>query len=156
MKTHVRSIDPSLAKPRRFWRGCSYNNLVSRICLLTLLCCKPQKRPSPVQTWIFQEQTNVYVYIYTHVHICVCVSMPDALPLRVTSNTGWRRPIGGLKLQVIFHKRATNCRALLLKMTCKDTASYRSSPPCSMPMHYVFKHIYICVYMCIHVSSDLK
>jgi len=43
------------------------------------------------------------------------------------SSTEWRRPIGCLKLQVIFRKRATNYRALLRKMTCKDTASYGSS-----------------------------
>ena len=34
--------------------------------------------------------------------------------------TGWRRPIGCLKLQVLFRKRATHYRALLRKMTCKD------------------------------------
>ena len=33
-------------------------------------------------------------------------------------------------LQVIFRKRATNYRAYLRKMTYKDKASYRSSPPC--------------------------
>jgi len=35
-----------------------------------------------------------------------------------------------LRLQVIFRKRASNYRALLRKMTCKDKASYGSSPPC--------------------------
>jgi len=45
--------------------------------------------------------------------------------------TGWRRSIGCLRLQVICRKRATNYRALLRKMTWKDKASYRSSPPCS-------------------------
>ena len=34
-------------------------------------------------------------------------------------STGWRRPIGCLKLQVIFRKRATNYRALLRKLTYK-------------------------------------
>ena len=43
--------------------------------------------------------------------------------------TGWRRPIGYLKLQVIFRKSATTYRALSRKMTCKDKASYASSPP---------------------------
>ena len=38
---------------------------------------------------------------------------------------------GCLKLQVFFRKRATNYRALLRKMTCKDKASYGSSPPCT-------------------------
>jgi len=44
--------------------------------------------------------------------------------------TGRRRPIGCLKLQVIFRKSATNHRALLRKMTYKDKASYGSSPHC--------------------------
>jgi len=35
------------------------------------------------------------------------------------------------KLQVIFHKRATNYRALLRKMNYIDTASYGSAPPCT-------------------------
>ena len=46
--------------------------------------------------------------------------------------TGWRRLIGCLKLQVIFRKRATNYRALLRKMTCKDKASYDSIPSCTL------------------------
>jgi len=44
--------------------------------------------------------------------------------------TGWRRPIGCLKLQVNFRKRAIQYRALLREMTYKDKASYGSSPPC--------------------------
>ena len=47
------------------------------------------------------------------------------------SNTGWRRLIGCLKLQVIFRKRATNYRALLRQMTYEDKASYDSTPPCT-------------------------
>jgi len=35
--------------------------------------------------------------------------------------TRWRNPIGCLKLQVIFRKKATNYRTLLRKMTYKDT-----------------------------------
>jgi len=41
-----------------------------------------------------------------------------------------RRPIGCLKLQVVSHKRATNYRALLQKMTYGDKTSYGVSPPC--------------------------
>ena len=44
-------------------------------------------------------------------------------------HSGWQRPIGCLKLYVFFRKRATKYRALLRKMTCKDKASYGSSPP---------------------------
>jgi len=47
------------------------------------------------------------------------------------TGTGWRRLIGSPKLQIIFHKRATNYMALLLKMTYKDKGSYESLPTCS-------------------------
>jgi len=51
--------------------------------------------------------------------------------------TGWRRPVGCLKLRVIFHKRATNYRALLQKMTYKDRAFYASSPPCTWYFSFI-------------------
>ena len=47
-----------------------------------------------------------------------------------SNDTGWRRLGGSPKLQIIFHKRATRYRALLLKMTYKDKGSYESWPPC--------------------------
>ena len=46
--------------------------------------------------------------------------------------TGWRRPIGCFKLQVIFRRRGINYRALLRKMAYKDKASYESLPPCTV------------------------
>ena len=54
---------------------------------------------------------------------------------------GWQRPIGCLKLQVIFRKKAINCRALLWKMTCKDKASYGSSPPCTVYLTNSMSHV---------------
>jgi len=45
------------------------------------------------------------------------------------TNTGWRRCRGCLKFQVSFHKRATDYRALLRKVTYKGKASYDSMPP---------------------------
>jgi len=39
------------------------------------------------------------------------------------ANTGWRRPIGCLNLQVIFRNRATDYRALLRKLTHKVFAT---------------------------------
>jgi len=59
-----------------------------------------------------------------HAHTATALYIDSAL------HTVWRRPIGCLKLQVIFCKRATNYRALLRKMTCKDKASYDSTPHC--------------------------
>jgi len=49
---------------------------------------------------------------------------------RSPTNTGWRRLIGYLTLQIIFCKRATNYRALSRKMAYKDKASHGSLPPC--------------------------
>ena len=79
-------------------------------------------------------------------------------------NTGWRRLIGSPKLQIIFHKRATKCRSLLQKMTCKDKGSYESSPPCiSHCMNSDVWHdsflTHICVWqdsflMCLYVRLD--
>ena len=44
---------------------------------------------------------------------------------------GGENPIGCLKLRVVVRKRATNYRALLRKMTFKDTAFYDSTPLCT-------------------------
>jgi len=60
---------------------------------------------------------------------CVCVCERER-EREKEATTGWWRLIGCLKMQVIFRKRATNCRALLRKMTYDDKASYDSTPPC--------------------------
>jgi len=62
--------------------------------------------------------------------------------------TGWRKPIGCLKLQIIFHKRATgtNYRALLRKITYKDKASYDSTPP--------YTKIWSCQYSLLHLECQ--
>ena len=77
----------------------------------------------------------------------------------------WRIPIGCLKLQVIFRKRATNSRALSRKIAYSDKTSYGSSPPynwgslhciacltsggdmCMFLHIHVYVYIYICMYM---------
>ena len=72
---------------------------------------------------------RIYPYTYKYVHIQY---------MRVQSKpTGWPRPIACLRSQVIFRKRATNHRALLRKITCKDQASYGSSPPCMGSLQFV-------------------
>ena len=58
-----------------------------------------------------------------HLHAC-------ANSLARVLSTGWRRLIGSPKLQIIFHKRATEYRSLLLNMTFKDKGSCESLPPC--------------------------
>jgi len=56
---------------------------------------------------------------------------PSRNPNRNTQSTGWWRFMGCLTWQVIFRKRATNYRALLRKITYKDTACYGSLPLCT-------------------------
>jgi len=46
------------------------------------------------------------------------------------------------KLHVIFRKRAANYRALLRKTTCKDKASYGSSPPYRSRLNHLCIRIY--------------
>ena len=66
-------------------------------------------------------------------------------------DTGWRRLIGSLKLQIIFHKRATKYGSLLRKMTYIDKGSYESLPPCNTRMRAcIHSHIHICIQTYIH------
>jgi len=69
-----------------------------------------------------------------------------------TYDKGWRRCIGCLNLQVSFRERATNYRALLRKITCKDKASYASSPPC-MTYVYNWHDSFICVTWVVRVCG---
>ena len=76
--------------------------------------------------------TYIYTKIRLHTHIRRHTATHlDTQQQIATHCTGWRRPIGCLKLHVISRKRATNYRALLRKMTCKDKASHGPSPPCN-------------------------
>ena len=54
-------------------------------------------------------------------------------------HTGWRRLIGCLKLQATFRQRATKYRARLRKITCKDKASYDTTPPYNV--HVITRHV---------------
>jgi len=73
--------------------------------------------------------------------------------------TGWRKPIGCLKLQVIFRTRATQYTALLWKMTCEDMASYgslQSSIPTCIIMYLFYEGCdemqnQVCDYLCNHI-----
>jgi len=60
-------------------------------------------------------------------------------------DTGWRRLLGYLKLQVIFRKRATKYRALMREMTCKGKAPYESSPPCTYVYDIYIQNIRVLV-----------
>jgi len=63
--------------------------------------------------------------------------VPGGLNKVIRIHSGWRRCIGCLKLQVSFRKRATIYRALLRNETCKDKASYASSPPCIIQKSHI-------------------
>jgi len=77
-------------------------------------------------------------YIYDKRDLCVLQKGPTHVTnivsqvgtgwgKKVTVNTtGWRRPRGCLKLQVIFRKRAAHYRALRQKMTISDKAFFAS------------------------------
>ena len=105
-----------------------------RFFFVSLFLCTLRYASLPRPPWVC---VYIYIYIYTYmIHGKYEVrrrqeKSSDILHTFVLS-TGWRRPIGCLKLQVIFCKRATNYRALLRKMTYKDKPSYASSPPCSV------------------------
>jgi len=79
-----------------------------------------------------------------------------------STDTAWRRPLGCLKLQVIFRKRATNYRALLRKITYGDKAFNDSTPPCTSIAHTnILLHIpsFYCTYpsfYCTYPSIDLE
>ena len=82
--------------------------------------------------------------------IYVPIGMRSSLHLHSGMRTGWRRLIGSPKLQIIFLKRATKYRALLLKMTYKDKGSYGSSPPC-ISLHLHIRYAHTCVVVCVCV-----
>jgi len=82
------------------------------------------------------------------VGVCVCESRCAA------TDTGWRIPIGCLKLEVIFRKRAPNYRALLRKMTYEDKASYDSTPRCGRNVVLLITtsfHVYTPLFMYIRL-----
>jgi len=97
--------------------------------------------------------TGVCVYVYVGTRVCVCmyvsVAFVGAWAFLTTGHwlevscvcTGRRRLIECLKSQVIFRKRATNSRALLLKMTHEDTASNDSTPLC---MSIILRELILC------------
>jgi len=62
-------------------------------------------------------------------YVCAMSYMSESRHTFHVTHTGWRRLIRSPKLQIIVHKRATNYRSLLRKMTYKDKGSYESSPP---------------------------
>ena len=85
-------------------------------------------------------------------------------------DTWWRRPLGCLKLQVIFRKRATYYRALLRKITYEDEAPYDTTPLCSMVVvisssmrqqktvvdTHTHTHAFVCVWVCVGCHTGIR
>jgi len=81
--------------------------------------------------------TYSYVWRGWFVIISWVVQICHVTPTYHAQITVWRRPIGCLKLQVVFRKRATNYRALMRKVTYKDKAFYHSTPSLARETLYV-------------------
>jgi len=110
---------------------------------------------------------HIYMYMYIH-HIMSHITRVNNLyqtPRHTfsrdnvnksyhtpTRDTGWRRLIGCLKLQVFFCKRATNHRALWREMTYEDKASYNSTPPC---MTHISESYHTCKYAYPALTRDM-
>ena len=108
-------------------------------------------------TWLLRvcDMTPSYQrhdsFIYMTWLLCMCnmtswLQHDSFLYLTWPLPTGWRRLVGSLKLQILFHKRATKCRSLLRKMTYKDKGSYESSPPCicNVTTAYTWHDFFLC------------
>ena len=82
----------------------------------------PSTKRNPCATHHIQHEMNALQHTATH-----CNTLQHEMD--ACMGTGWRRPIGCLKLQVYFRKTAIFYRALLQEMTYIDKASTGSSPP---------------------------
>ena len=115
--------------------GHSHHHISCALSLSHLMRTLPQKRPT--FTGSFAENDLQLIYIS-------CALSPS-------NDTEWRRPIGCLKLHISPRKRATNYRAFLWKMTCKEKAFYGVSPPCNNSR----EHSDICTHTHTHTLSHL-
>jgi len=75
------------------------------------------------ETCVFAVCTCLCFFAQKHVPTAICTCTQYLCVM----HTGWRRPIGCLKLQVNFRKRATKNRVLLREMTYKFATLYRVS-----------------------------
>jgi len=106
-----------------------------------------------------QTYSQRHTIFYSLIYICICIYLYICDSQGHT--TGWRRPIGCLKLQDSFRKRATNYRAVLREMTFKDKVSDGSSPhiiclSLTYSLIYICIFIHSCICVCLHLSRWKK
>jgi len=111
-----------------------------------------QKNLFKMYVWPKRIQNN-FSYSWQDL-VCGCCSLDARRQILLVGaallSTGWWICIGCLKLQFIFYKRSTNCRALLRKVTYEDKASYISSPLCIC----LRSPINICTFMlCVFIPT---
>jgi len=97
-----------------------------------------------------RSRAHTHLYLPSPIRICICSHQyANRTSTHPHTHYDTRRCIGCFKLQVIFRKRATNCRALLRKMTYEDKASYGFSPPCTWES--VSGCVFMDIYILLHV-----
>jgi len=113
-----------------------YTSVLSHTCIHEL--CHTYIYMSHVTRCIY-DSCNTYIYISEEPQTKSRAQWTLYLP--------WRRHKECLKLQVIFRRRATNHRALLWKMTCRDKASCESSPLCTCHVTQMYKSCNTYIYI---------
>ena len=126
--TSARSPVPQISQwvPIRLWQVHHFprvlcdnswrmTHVTRRILLSWLIICDMTHAPRPQNN----QWALIHVWQVRHSPRVTCDNLWSMLFITYR----WRRSIGCRKSQVIFCKRATNCRILLRKMTCKDKAS---------------------------------
>jgi len=149
-RTHVQ--DPDVVAPYLYRYMYIYIYIHVYIYMYMYICIAQTHVPDTdvaVPNWLTKKKNLLYLCVkhmrvkddpYLDVSWCVIhICVRNQYTYDIYTHTGWRRLIGSPKLQIIFHKRATKYRALLLKMTCKIKGSYGSSPPCMQYMTRIMR-----------------
>jgi len=127
------------------------------MCMIIPMCLNIQCAPPCIGIWIICMTNCVLTFVW---RVLGFVARKLNIETPANPNTEWQRLIGSPKLQIIFHKRATQYRSLLWRMTYKNKGSYESSPPCTLHTNvntqFVIHMIHTNVlYLCMHIHHIL-